>query len=102
MKKLLIVLGISLMVVPAVMAADTYTGSLLESVQKKIDSTAAPAVNKEKQIRAQQQALNPQNKVYDVQKQQQDLIDKKKKQVQAQKDLIKNEKNEIKNIFSIQ
>lgn len=102
MKKILIatfVMSLTL-TVPA-FAADTYTGSLLESVQKKIDNTAAPIVNKERQIKAQQQALNPQNKVLDAQKQQQDLVNKKKQQIQAQKDAFNKEKEDLKSIFTI-
>ena len=92
---------VSLMIASSAMAADTYTGTLLNSFQKKVNDAAAPVVNKEQQIRAQQQALSPQNKVNDVQAQQQALINKKKQQVQAQKDLLNNEKNELKGIFSV-
>lgn len=101
MKRFLIAASIFLLVSSSALAADTYTGALLESVQKKIDSTAAPIVNKEKQLKVQQQALNPQNKVLDAQRQQQELINKKKQQIQAQKDLLNNEKDELKSIFSI-
>lgn len=101
MKKLLSAALVALMVTSAAVAADTYTEGLLNSFSKKINDKAAPVVNQEKQIRAQQAALNPQNKVNDVQKQQQDLINKKKQQVQAQKDLLNNEKNELKSIFTI-
>lgn len=101
MKKVLIAAILSLMVTSSVIAADTYTESLLNSVQKKIDTTAAPVVNREKQIRAQQQAFNPQNRAQDAQAQQQALINKKKQQIQNQKDLFNNEKNEIKNIFLV-
>lgn len=101
MKKVLLATVISLMVASSAFAADTYTGALLNSVQKKIDAKAAPIVNKEQQIRAQQQALSPQNKVNDVQAQQQALINKKKQQIDAQKNLLNNEKNELKSIFSV-
>jgi len=101
MKKVLLATMVSLMIASSAMAADTYTGTLLNSFQKKVNDAAAPVVNKEQQIRAQQQALSPQNKVNDVQAQQQALINKKKQQVQAQKDLLNNEKNELKGIFSV-
>lgn len=101
MKKVLVATVISLMVASSAFAADTYTGALLNSFQKKINDTAAPVVNKEQQIRAQQQALSPQNKVSDVQAQQQALINKKKQQIDAQKNLLNNEKNELKSIFSV-
>lgn len=101
MKKILSATIIALMVTSAAFAEGTYSEGLLNSFNKKVNDAAAPVVNKEKQIKAQQTALNPQNKVSDVQKQQQDLINKKKQQVQAQKNLLDNEKNELKGLFTI-
>lgn len=110
MKKIVVATMVSLMVASSAMAVETYTGSLLNSVQKKIDAKAAPIVNQEAQIRAQQKALTgfPQQQVSDKksaltaqQKAQQELINKKKNQIKAQQDLFKNEKNELKSIFTI-
>lgn len=80
-------------------AADTYTGALVDSLNQKINKAAAPVVNKEKEIQAQQRALQnmPQQKVNT----QQDLIYKKQQQIQKQKDLLQNEKNELKNLFQV-
>lgn len=101
MKKLLLTAIISLMVTSTAMAAETYTEGLLNSFQKKVNDKAAPVVNTEKQIRAQQQALNPQNNIQNVQAQQQDLINKKRQQIQAQKDALKQQQQGIKDIFTI-
>lgn len=76
-------------------AADTYTGALVNSLNKKINQAAAPVINKEKEINALQNA--PQQKMNT----QQDLIYKKQQQIQKQKDLLKNEKNDLKNLFQV-
>ncbi len=111
MKKFLLATCVlSLAIGAKAFAADTYTGGLIESLNKKIDKVAAPVVNKEKQVQAKQkeaQALK--QKQIDAkkkelearQKAQQELVKKKKQQVQAQKDLFKQEKEDIKNIFKI-
>lgn len=101
MKKILAAAILTLMISSSAIAADTFSGALLNSVQKKIDNTAAPVVNKEKEIKAKQEALDPRNKIQSTKDQQQALVDKKKQQIQAQKDLLNNQKNELKNIFTI-
>lgn len=110
-KRLFITLLSATSIISPAFSADTYTGALLNSFQQKIDKTAAPVVNKEKQIRDQQAAAQAisQQKAYDRQQQleaqqkaQQELINKKKQQLQNQKNLLNNEKNELKSIFSVQ
>jgi septin family protein len=81
-------------------AADTYTQTWLDAVNSKIDKTAAPVLEKEKAVRAQQKAA--QDKQQASVKAQQDLVAKKKQQVQTQKDLLNQQKNEIKNLFTIE
>lgn len=100
MKKILLATFIlSLMLGAKAVAADTYTGALVDSLNQKINKAAAPVVNKEKEIQAQQKALQnlPQQKATT----QQDLIYKKQQQIQKQKDLLKQEKNDLKNLFQI-
>lgn len=108
MKKVLIATCIlSMTMATSVMAADTFTGSLIEAQQKKIDAQTNKVVNKEKQLRQQQQMLlNPvsskQSQIDAQKKAQEDLINKKKQQLQTQKDLLNQQKNEIKSLFSVQ
>lgn len=92
-------------------AADTYLGNLLETQQKKIDAAASPAINKEREIRqkqadmqavSQKQAANRQNQIQAQQRAQQELINKKQQQIQAQKDALKKQKDDLKNLFTIQ
>ncbi|MBP7211813.1 hypothetical protein KBA27_03170 [bacterium] len=89
---------------------DTFTGALLERLHKKIDKTASPIVNKEKAYNAQQKAWKENNekqvaaqkKAYEErQKAQQEAINKKKEQVQKQKSLWQEQKNMLKNLFSV-
>lgn len=110
-KNLMFSLILSAAIISPAFSVDTYTGSLLESMQKKIDSTAAPVVNKEKQIRDQQaatqalsqkQACERQRQIQEQQRMQQELVNKKKQQVQTQKDLLNQQKQELKGLFSIQ
>lgn len=98
-------------VLPAISADDTFTGGLLNSFQQKVNNTAVPVVNKEKQIRDQQAAMQyaSQQKAFDRQKQleeqqraQQELINKKKQQLQNQKDMLNQQKQDLKGLFSIQ
>lgn len=116
MKKILIASSICLLAATSAMAADTYTGTLLESFQKKVDSKAAPIVNKEKELQAkqkavlelkqkqeaerQQQLAARQALLEEQKKQQEELINKKKQQIQAQKDALKQQKEDWKSIFS--
>lgn len=106
----------SIITVPA-MAADTYTGGMVKSLNQKINKAAAPVVNKEKEIKQQEAALKQREKnaqelkqkqidarkkqIKANQKAQQNAVAKKKQQVQAQKDLLKKEKEDIKSIFTI-
>lgn len=101
MRKFLTAIVIVSTIATSAMAADTFSGALLNSVQRKIDNTAAPVVNKEREIKAKQEALDPRNKIQSTKDQQQALVDKKKQQIQAQKDLLNNQKNELKNIFTV-
>lgn len=110
-KNLIVTLTLSFALGAQVFAADTYTEGLLNSFQQKVNQTAAPVVNTEKQLKEKQRALQelPQNQVYakrqqiDAQQQAQlELINKKRQQVQTQKDLFNQQKNELKNIFSVQ
>lgn len=99
-------------VLPAVSAdEDTFTGGLLNSFQKKVNDTAAPVVNREKQIRDQQTAMQyaSQQKAFDRQKQieeqqraQQELVNKKKQQLQNQKDMLRQQQEGFKSLFSVQ
>lgn len=96
MKKILLVTCVlSLALGTKAFAADTYTGALVDSLNKKINQAAAPAINKEKEIKALQSM--PQQKVNT----QQDIIYKKQQQIQKQKDLLQNEKNDLKNLFQV-
>lgn len=109
MKKFLIAACISLMVASTATATETYTGALLNSVQKKIDAKAAPIVSKEAKIReqadikaqGQKQISDKQSQLYAKQQAQLELVNKKKQQVQAQKDALKKEKDDIKSLFTI-
>lgn len=101
MKKLLIATTVSLLVASSAIAADTFTGSFLEAQQKKLDAQTSKVVNKEKELRATQQALNPVTKVNNTKNQQLELIEKKKQQVQSQKDALNKEKEELKSLFTI-
>lgn len=111
MKKVLIVTIASLMITSAAYAADTYLGGLLETQQKKLDAAVSPAINKEREIRqkqadmqavSQKQAADRQNQIQAQQKAQQELINKKQQQIQAQKDALKKQKDDLKNLFTIQ
>lgn len=91
-------------------ATDTYTGGLVDSLNQKINKVTAPVVNEEKKMQEQQKAAQDlKQKQLDAQKQQiearqkaqQELIDKKKQQVQNQKDLLNQQKNELKNLFQL-
>lgn len=100
MKKILVATCVlSLAIGAKAFAADTYTGALVDSLNQKINKAAAPAINKEKEIQAQQKALQnmPQQKVTT----QQDLIYKKQQQIQKQKNLLQQEKNDLKNLFKV-
>lgn len=112
MKKILITTYLlsSLIAIPA-LAADTYTGTLLENFNNKINSTAAPIVNKEKEFNEKQKAAQElqQRQIADQkaqiearQKAQQELVNKKKQQLKMQRDEFKQEKNELKSLFSVQ
>lgn len=111
MKKILIATCVlSVTMATSVMAADTFTGSFIEAQQKKIDAKAAPIINKEKQIRDQQQAaqvlqvkqaLEKKQQLEAQKKAQEDLLAKKKQQVNSVKDSFKQQKNEIKGLFSV-
>lgn len=101
MKKLLIAISVSLLIASSVYAAETFTGSFLEAQQKKLDAQTSKIVNKEKELRATQQAINPVNKVNNTKNQQIELIDKKKQQIQSQKDALNKEKEEFKSLFTI-
>lgn len=111
MKKVLIATFVSLMITSTAFAADTYLGNLLETQQKKIDAVASPAINKEREIRqkqadlqsvSQKQAADKQNQLQAQQRAQQELINKKQQQIQAQKDALKKQKDDLKNLFTIQ
>lgn len=102
---------ISLAFATSAYAADTYLGGLIETQQKKIDAAVSPAINKEREIRqkqadmqtvSQKQAADRQNQIQAQQKAQQELINKKQQQIQAQKDAIKKQKDDLKNLFTIQ
>ena len=96
MKKILVATCVlSLAIGAKAFAADTYTGALVDSLNKKINQAAAPAINKEREINALQNA--PQQKANT----QQDLIYKKQQQIQKQKNLLQQEKNDLKNIFQV-
>lgn len=112
MKKIITAsLILSLTLCAAAFAADTYTEGLLNSFQQKVNQTAAPVVNTEKQLKDKQKQLQelPQNQV-NVKKQQADaaqqaqmeLLNKKKQQLQSQKDMLDYQRKEIKNLFSVQ
>lgn len=112
MKKILTaVCLVSLAIAIPAMAADTYTGALVETLNNKINTVAAPVVNTEKALNEKQKAAQElkQKQIADKkaqieakQKAQQELVNKKKQQIQATKDAFKQEKNEIKSIFSVQ
>lgn len=109
MKKILSVACIlSLLIGSRVFAAETYTGGLVDSLNQKINKVASPVVNKEKEVKAKQKAiqelkqkqLEEQKKQAEArQKAQKELIEKKKQQIQDQKTLFNQQKEEIKNIF---
>lgn len=110
MKKLLTLAILSSMLMSAAMATETVTGDFLNSVYKKIDAKAAPVVNKEKQMREQQQAALELRQKQEAekraqleakQKAQQELVDKKKKQIQSTKDSFKQQKQELKDLFQV-
>ncbi len=98
MKKILIAGIVSLTITTSVMAADTYTGAFFEAQQKKIDAQTSKVVNKERQfnqqIQAQQQNATTLN-------QQPSIVEKKKQQIQAQKDAFNQQKKELKSLFSV-
>jgi len=98
MKKILIASVVSLTIASSVMAADTYTGSFIEAQQKKIDAQTSKVVNKERQLNQQLQ-FQQQNAL--TVKQQPTIIDKKKQQIQTQKDMFNQQKQELKGLFSV-
>lgn len=92
-------------------AEETYSETLLNSLHQNINKTAAPIVNKERELNAKQKAAQDlqqqqitarRNQIQAQQDAQQALINKKKQQVQSQKDLLEQQKNGLKNIFSVQ
>lgn len=102
---------ISIAFASSAFAADTYLGGLLETQQKKVDAAVSPAINKEREIRqkqadlqatSQKQISNKPNLIQDQQRAQQELINKKQQQIQAQKDALKKQKDDLKNLFTIQ
>ena len=97
MKKCLITAVVTLMIASSVMAADTYTGAFFEAQQKKLDAQTNKIVDKERQLQQQQKNVTCVNKA----KEQQDLVAKKKQQVQDKKDALKKDVNDIKDIFTI-
>lgn len=97
MKKGLIATVVALMFASSVMAADTYTGAFFEAQQKKLDAQTSKIVNKEKQLQQQQKNVTCVNKA----KEQQDIVAKKKQQIQDKKDSLKKDVNDIKDIFTI-
>lgn len=111
MKKILIATCIlSLTLTSSAFAADTYIGSFIETQQKKLDSIASPAINREREMRqkqadlqavSQKQAADRQKQIEAQQRAQQELINKKKQTIQNQKDMLNKEKNELKGLFSI-
>lgn len=110
MKKFLIASSISLLITSSAFAADTYTGSFFEAQQKKLDAQTSKIVNKEKQIQAQKNAVTGYGQNQEAarkqqleaqQRAQQELIDRKKKQIQATKDSLNQQKQDLKDIFSI-
>lgn len=89
----------------------TYTETFLNSVHKNIDRTAAPLVDKERELNARQKETQniPQQQIAARRRQleaqqnaQQELINKKKQQIQAEKDLLNQQKNNIKNLFYVE
>lgn len=81
------------------LAADTYTGALVDSLNQRINKAASPVIEKEREIQAKQNTLQamPQQKIYA----QQDLVNKKKQEIQKQKNLLQQEKNDLKNLFQV-
>jgi len=77
------------------LAADTYTGALVDSLTQKINKAASPVINKEREIEALQNL--PQQKI----NAQKDIANKKKQQLQNQKDLLQQEKSDLKNLFQL-
>lgn len=58
MKKILLATCVlSLVIGTKAIAADTYTGGLVESLNQRIDKIAAPVVNKEKQVQTKQKEI---------------------------------------------
>lgn len=112
MKKILLLTCVlSVAIYAKTFAADTYTGALVDALNQKVNKVAAPVVNKEKELQEKQKSiqqlkqtqLEEQQKQIDAkQKAQQELINKKRNQLQGQKDLIKNETNDLKKLFSIE
>lgn len=111
MKKILLATCVlSLIIGAKTFAADTYTGGLVESLNQKIDKVAAPVVNKEKELQEKQKAAqalqlkqvaDKKQQLEARQKAQQELVNKKKQQIQTQKDLLKQQKNELKSLFQL-
>jgi uncharacterized protein YaiL (DUF2058 family) len=88
---------------------DTFTGAFLNNVQKKMDNAASPLVNKERAYNAQKKAMQEQNEkqaaarkkqIEERQREQQELINNKRKQIQTQKDMYKQQKNELRNTIN--
>ena len=118
MKKVLILAAVSTLVASSVMAADTITGTFFDAQMKKIDAQTSKITNKERELQQKQQALMQQQKdaadlkakqealrkqqLEDQKKVQMAIIDKKKQQIQAQKDFFVKQKQEIKNLFTIE
>lgn len=113
MKKILTALCIITLVAGSQAFAEetTYTETLLNSLHQNINKKAEPLVNKEKEINAKQKALQDmqQQQIIDRKKQldtqknmPQQLINNKKQQIQTQKDLLNQQKNGIKNLFSVE
>ena len=109
MKKILLTTCIlSLMLGTKALAADTYTGSFVESLSNKINAVAAPVVDKEKQLQEKQletqnlkqQQLEAQKQQLEAkQKAQQELIEKKKQQIETQKGLFQQLKQQFLGLF---
>lgn len=113
MKKLLIITCILYFAVGSNVFANepTYSETFLNSLHKNIDRTAAPVVNKERELNAKQREVQnvPQQQITARRRQleaqqnaQQELINKKKQQIQAEKDLLNQQKNNIKNLFYVE
>lgn len=113
MKKLLITMCFLSLVIGAQIFAEepTYTETFINTLHKNIDRTAEPVLNQERELNARQKSIQDMRQQQLMEKRQQlnakqdaqlELINRKKQQIQAEKDILNQQKNGIKNLFSVE